>query len=216
MLMQQVVVPRAPKRSVIDNRPPLHEIGVLQRKKGYMDSAKQFTCTPKMTMYSAVFASPSRVRLAHESGLQCATPAYQYAAGKHGTVASLWAAHELGMEYSVAVMLGAAECNQRPDRVMQFLHAQNCPWDTTVPVAALQRGARQLGVALSEYTMAAAAANGRTAMCAYLRSKQCPWNAHASASAARGGHLDTCAGCFSMAVPELLVLTAEQQQKAAV
>jgi hypothetical protein len=151
----------------------------------------------------------------------------------------LWAAHELGMEYSVAVMLGAAECNQRPDGVMPFLHAQGCPWDTTVPVAAVQRGAfqmlcwliqrgcpctghivlraaaesgnialtswirRQLGVALSEYTMAAAAANGRTAMCAYLRSKQCPWNASASDAAARNGHVKTlhwlikrgCPGC---------------------
>jgi hypothetical protein len=122
MLMDQVVVARAPKRSAIENRPPLYVVGILQRvlsyagpghwlflstvcslwrdvycrvsdktllKKGYMDCAKQFTGTPKMTMYSAVFASPSRVRLAHESGLQCAIPAYQYAAGKHGTVAPM-------------------------------------------------------------------------------------------------------------------------------
>jgi hypothetical protein len=199
----------------------------IMQKKGYMDIKQQFTCVAQMTLYSAGFASPSRVRLANESGLQCTTTSYQYAAGKHATIASLAAAHEVGMEYQVALaaMLGAAECNQLP--VLQFVYVQGCPWDTTVLIAAVQSGLflmlcwllecgcpcteyialraaaetgnialtawlkQQLGVPFSEYTMAAAAAKGCTAMCAYLRAEQCPWGAYACDSAARNGSVDT-------------------------
>jgi hypothetical protein len=51
---------------------------------------------------SAVFEAPSRVRLAHAHGLDCATTAYERAAGMHADIATVAAAHELGMSYSDA------------------------------------------------------------------------------------------------------------------
>jgi hypothetical protein len=89
------------------------------------------TCAPHTTLYSTVFASSSRVKYAHASGVDCSTPRYQFAAGRHATVASLITASEVGMQYSVATMRGVADSSTLP--VMQFLHAQGCPWDEAVP-----------------------------------------------------------------------------------
>eukprot|EP00953_Heterococcus_sp_UTEX-ZZ885_P005095 3217-Heterococcus_DN1.PRE.1 len=99
---------------------------------------RPFTCTSRMTFYSLIFASPSRVKYAHAKGLRCTAQSYKFAAGQFGNILSLMAACELGMEYSVATMLGAAESNQLP--VVQFLHGQACPWDQTVSHAAARRG----------------------------------------------------------------------------
>jgi hypothetical protein len=79
-------------------------------------------CAQDATLYSSVFGSPSRVRYAHASGVDCSTVGYQFAAGRHATVASLITARELGMKYSLAVVKGVADSNTLP--VMQFLHAQ--------------------------------------------------------------------------------------------
>jgi hypothetical protein len=87
---------------------------------------KIITCVPQMTLYSAVFASPSRVQLAHTSGLSCNSAAYQYAAGKDADIATLATAHKLGMEYSEITMACAAQCNKLAE--VQYLHAQGCPW----------------------------------------------------------------------------------------
>jgi hypothetical protein len=62
-----------------------------------------------MTLLSAVFASPSRVRLAHARKFRCTTERYQCdaAAGMYADVATLKAARELGiMQYTPAVMVG--------------------------------------------------------------------------------------------------------------
>jgi hypothetical protein len=61
-----------------------------------------FPCVPQITLMSAVFEAPSRVRLAHAHGLDCATTAYERAAGMHADIATVAAAHELGMSYSDA------------------------------------------------------------------------------------------------------------------
>jgi hypothetical protein len=58
------------------------------------DSKRTITCFPQMTRCSSVFASPARVQLAHESGLDCSLVAYQRAAGQYADIASLAAAHE--------------------------------------------------------------------------------------------------------------------------
>jgi hypothetical protein len=75
---------------------------------------RPFTCTSRMTLYSSLFASPSRVKYAHANGLRCSAQGYKFAAGQFGIILSLMAACELGMEYSVATMMGAAESNQLP------------------------------------------------------------------------------------------------------
>jgi hypothetical protein len=126
----------------------------------------KFTCIPQMTLYSAVFASSSRVRLAHENGVNCSTTAYEHAAGKHGTVASLMAARELGMEFSAATMMGAAEGNQLP--VLQYLHAQKYPWHWTVPAAAARRGDLEMLRWLKE--QGCGWEDGKDILCAAVRS----------------------------------------------
>jgi hypothetical protein len=79
-------------------------------------------CVPQMTLYSAVFASPERVKLAHQRNLNNTADSYQHAAGKYGTWAKRVAARNLGMAFTEYTMFGAAECNQLP--VLQLLHAQ--------------------------------------------------------------------------------------------
>jgi hypothetical protein len=84
------------------------------------------TCIPQVTLYRSVFTSPSRVKLAHESGLDCTSEAYQRAAGKHADIAILARAHELGMQYTATTIYSAAECNKLAE--VQYLHWQGCPW----------------------------------------------------------------------------------------
>jgi hypothetical protein len=127
------------------------------------------TCVPQTTTFSAVFGSRSRVRLAHAHGPDCATKGYQRAAGMYADVATLKAARELGMRYTPETMKGAVRCNQLA--VVQFLHAEACPWDA---------------VAFS-----IAATRGHTDMCAYMHAEGCPWSGAACYQTAMNGHGST-------------------------
>jgi hypothetical protein len=136
----------------------------------------RITCIPQMTTFTAVFASSSRVRLAHARELRYRTAVCHHSAGMYGDVATLEAAHELGMQYTQAAMDGAARCNQLA--VMQFLRAQGCPW-----------GLRTFNLA---------AKRGNIDMCAYLFAEQCPWVkvlVRKPPSTVMSAH---CAGCKSM------------------
>jgi hypothetical protein len=95
-------------------------------------------CTPQMTLFSSVFAAPSRVQLAHEIGVDCRTRAYKRAAGKHADITTLVAAHSLGMDYTAAVIAGAAQCNKLA--TVQYLHGQSCPWAAGLLEEAARRG----------------------------------------------------------------------------
>jgi hypothetical protein len=75
-----------------------------------------------------VLASPSRVQLAHDSGLDCSSAAFQRAAGKHDDTATLAAAHELGMKFTSQIMAAAARCNKLAE--VQYLHSRGCPWSS--------------------------------------------------------------------------------------
>jgi hypothetical protein len=101
-------------------------------------------CVLQMTKYSSAFASPSRVKLAHASGLDCTalTETQQRAAGKYGDIATLAAAHNLGMEYTAAIVAGAAQCNKLAE--VQFLYSQGCPWCPYLLAEALQSGRYEL------------------------------------------------------------------------
>jgi hypothetical protein len=193
-----MVSTRAQKRSATDVSNPLHQPGILQRVLDYVGAAHwcfvaevsslwrvlyfRVACTethlvgcnyvpysPQTTKFSAVFASPSRVRHAAALGLHCTTAAYERAAGKYADIATLITAHELGMPYSDRAMLEAADFNDLA--VVQFLRAQGCALNTSM--------------------FTAAAARGDTAMCAYLHAEQCPWNTRACSAAARNGHAST-------------------------
>jgi hypothetical protein len=88
--------------------------------------ASIITCDHQMTLFSSIFASPSRVKLAHKSGLDCTSGAYQRAAGKHANTATLATAHELGMQCTADTMIVAAQSNKLAE--VQYLHDQGCPW----------------------------------------------------------------------------------------
>jgi hypothetical protein len=170
----------------------------LKKKSLYMQTA-DFTCVPQMTLYSSVFASPARVKYAHASGVSCSTADYQFAAGRHATVAALITAREVGMYYTVVVMVGVADCNTLP--VMQFLHAQGCHWDETVTSAAAASGAFQMlqwahehGCLWREYCILnEAASSGNVEMMAWV--KQQPGvvcNQDAMDTAAQKGRTAVC------------------------
>jgi hypothetical protein len=89
-----------------------------------------------------VFASPSKVQLAHENGLRCTSEAYQRAAGKHADIATLVAAHSLGVEYAPTTMTEAAHCNKLAE--VQYLHGQGCPWPVWLLEAAATKGFLEL------------------------------------------------------------------------
>jgi hypothetical protein len=99
-------------------------------------------CVPQMTLYSSVFSSPSRVKLAHANRLNCRLAAYKRAAGKYADIATLAAAHSLGMEYTAATMAEAAHCNKFA--VVQYLHDQGCPWPAWQLEGAAMKGHLEL------------------------------------------------------------------------
>jgi hypothetical protein len=123
---------------------------------------------------------------------------YRFAAGKYADVATLQAAHELGMEYdSAATIEGAVYCNELA--VVQFLRAQEGSWWTNhVYNIAARRGdmalcaylyANQCGWSLG--TCEAAASNGDSGLLRWLREHDCPWNEDSiSNDAAEGGSVD--------------------------
>jgi hypothetical protein len=160
---------RAQKHSAAQSGNPLYHSGILQHVLSYVGpghwfflaavnafwrglyskvTSRQmqsylhitdFTCVPKMTLSSAIFESSARVKLAHKNGADFSTEGFQLAAGRHGTATSLATARELGLEFTHSTMLAAAICNTLP--VLQFLHAQGCPWGIRISAAAARRGA---------------------------------------------------------------------------
>eukprot|EP00953_Heterococcus_sp_UTEX-ZZ885_P028802 15353-Heterococcus_DN1.PRE.2 len=134
---------------------------------------QKVACTAQMTLYSSVFASTSRVKLAHENGVGIAPrwTSLHPAAGKYATVATLELARELGMTYSLYTMIGAAESNQLP--VVQFLHEQGCAW--------------------SDEASTAAAGRGDIEMLHWMLEHGCEWEScDIACSAARSGSFDMC------------------------
>jgi hypothetical protein len=92
----------------------------------------------RQAILQRVFASPSRVWLAQAHGLCSTTEEYQCAAGIYADVATLEAAHDLGMPYTDSAMYGAVGCNTLA--VVQFLHAQGCTLDERMYEEAAERG----------------------------------------------------------------------------
>jgi hypothetical protein len=192
---------RAQKDSAADSSNPLQQAGILQRVLDYvgpghwcflaevsslwrnlytrvasrelqgMYSNNKVICCSQMTLCSAVFASPSRLRHAHAHKLRvsCKTIVYEHAAGAYADISTLQAARKLGMRYTEAAMFGAVRCNEVA--VVQFLHAQGCT----------------LSISLSNV----AATRGYIAMCSYLHAENCPWVTVTSELAARSSHCST-------------------------
>jgi hypothetical protein len=112
--------------------------GQLMTLRNESGSKSKITCVPQMTLYSSVFTSPSRVKLARESGLDCTSRPFAFAAGKHADVLALATAHEVGMQYTATTKYGAARCNKLAE--VQHLRSQGCPWHPKMLEHAAKRG----------------------------------------------------------------------------
>jgi hypothetical protein len=171
---------------------------------------KIITCVPQMTLYSAVFASSSRVQLAHESGLDCTSEAYHFAAGRHADIAALATAHKLGMDYTEEIVIGAAKGNKLAE--VQYLHRQGCPWPSQLLELAVMSGAFELvrwcyehccEFEIPEMASECAAASGNVELMAWiLQQPETPWvSSRAMAAAAAGGHTAMCQFLHSKQCP---------------
>eukprot|EP00953_Heterococcus_sp_UTEX-ZZ885_P007149 4348-Heterococcus_DN1.PRE.2 len=92
----------------------------------YDDDALLFIVTSETTLFSAVFASVSRVTLAHVCGLTFDSEELQRIAGRAANIPILRAACELGLALTGEVLAGAAEAASVP--TLQWLHTEEgCP-----------------------------------------------------------------------------------------
>jgi Ankyrin repeats (3 copies) len=158
------------------------------------------TCVSEMTLYSCLFKSPSRVKLAHESGLDNMSTAYLQAAGRHADVATLAAAHELGMQFTAVTMAAAALCNKVAE--VQYLHSQGCYWPSWLLAKVVSKGyfelmrwcyehcCRWIDVHVAPYY---AAQGGSIELMAWvLQLPGAKPSAEAISAAASRGHTDMC------------------------
>jgi hypothetical protein len=103
------------------------------------------------------------------------------------------------MEYSLTTMKGAAKCNKFA--VLQFLHAQGCPWDETVSAAAAESGDIEVLRWVHEhgckwddrYNLREAARSGSDEMTAWVKQQRGVVCCERAISAAAGkGHTAVC------------------------
>jgi hypothetical protein len=135
------------------------------------------TCTPRMTLYSAVFEFPACVRLARECGLRYNTD------GKGNT----WKLHRMAGRTAAVPALHAAIRLGLPIRTLNALKGAA----QSGSVAKLQWLRAEQGCNFEYGTMVAAANSGCTAVCEYLRSVNTPWSSAVVDCAAAAGHADT-------------------------
>jgi hypothetical protein len=85
------------------------------------------TCVSNLTRLSSAFTSQctSEARSRERPLFTSLTEARQRAAGTLADVATLAAAHDLDLEYTAAIMAGAAQCNKLAE--VLFLPNEGCP-----------------------------------------------------------------------------------------
>jgi hypothetical protein len=127
------------------------------------------TITARMTTYSAVFASASRVELASKCGLKLRSREkyLQRAAARYGDAETLITARKLGMPWSDGLINSIAEQGDLPK-----LQALDAKYKCRLPV---------------EIT-AFAASSGSVDMLKWLKQKGCAFSADTAREAALGGH----------------------------
>jgi hypothetical protein len=156
---------------------------------------------PEMTLWRAVFASASRVKLAHELGLRFddEDEKLQFYVGSLACIAVLVEAHRLGMPLSTDMLDGAA-CSGKLSTVIWLHKEHNCElndihetsrWCAGEGHVDVLRWLKQQGAEFNEGTMLSAAMYGQQATCAYLLSEGCSWHVNAVYAAAIMKHWDT-------------------------
>jgi hypothetical protein len=156
--------------------------------------AAETTCT----CYAAVFASASRVQLAHENGLPLnrANTTLQFIAGKHGSVSALVRAELLGLQLSDAVFTGAAEsgCLAEVDSLHSHtkraqLPERICDYAAKSGSAELMSWLKQQGCVMDADTCYWAAAGGHLPLLQFLYTHACVGDAATCNAAALRGDL---------------------------
>jgi hypothetical protein len=99
----------------------------------------------KCTSYEAAFASPSTVQLAHASGLHLASERWKLlrCAGR-ADIATLQAAHALGLLLLPPVLHGAAECADGLHKLIWLHKEQGCQLPADITVTAATTGCIQM------------------------------------------------------------------------
>jgi hypothetical protein len=146
------------------------------------------------TFHSAVFASPSRLRLAQACGLQLDAKDWRLrrSAGLLADIATLAAAQQLGLSLTDAVVRSAAETSLSK---LHWLHTeQHCSLPDDISVHAAKSGSiemlkwlQQRGCALDARSCEQAAKAGHLHVLMFLRSQGCPWNTKTCDAAASRG-----------------------------
>eukprot|EP00953_Heterococcus_sp_UTEX-ZZ885_P004770 3062-Heterococcus_DN1.PRE.2 len=155
------------------------------------------TVIQEETLFSAVFASASRVNLAFTHGLPFDDLSLQRIAGRVADIPVLQAARELGLAFTEELLVGAAEAALVPK--LQWLHiAQGCRLRQGLTCFAARSGSTSMlrclkehGCVYSTNTCEGAAAGGHQHVLQFLRDQGCEWDESACSAAAEHGHLST-------------------------
>jgi hypothetical protein len=114
---------------------------------------ENITCVSEMTLYSSVFASASRLRLAHNCSLDSRTLNYAYAAGACADFATLMAALELGAPWLAGILYGAAAVGSVSK--LAWLHTQqHCQLPADIGEYAAQGGSIEVLMWLKQHDIA--------------------------------------------------------------
>jgi hypothetical protein len=174
---------------------------------GYDCAALQHTATSQTTLYSSIFASASRVMLAFKCGLAFDTRKIQRIAGRTAALATLYAAHKLGLPLTSPVLVGAAVDASVPK--LEWLHVdQRRRLPDDISCYAARSGSVSTLVWLKKHgcryrssTCVGAAAGAHMDVLEYLRDERCAWDEDTCSAAAKNGHLTTLLWLFEQECP---------------
>eukprot|EP00953_Heterococcus_sp_UTEX-ZZ885_P015807 8906-Heterococcus_DN1.PRE.9 len=152
-----------------------------------------------MTSHGAVFAAPSRVLWAIDSGFSLKVDRWrvQHWAGWHANVETLIVLHEIyGMQWTEAVSRGAAESGD-VDKLRWLLDEQHCPQAEDICDHAAMSGNtealewfRERGCMFTANTCAKAVlVENDIEVLTYLHSAGCEWDESTMTNAARHGDI---------------------------
>jgi hypothetical protein len=155
------------------------------------------TITPQTTLGSAVFASASRVKLAHEHALSFSADTLKRVAGRTADIATLQVAHGLGLPWSSAFRTGVTESGSvikvrwLHTDLGECLHAMTCPHAARSGSIDVLRWLKEQGCNFGASTCKAAAARAHVHVLQFLHDEGCEWDKTACSAATRNGHLST-------------------------
>jgi hypothetical protein len=105
----------------------------------YGEQATLHLVTSQTTLCSAAFASASRVNLAYERGMPFGSRKLQCIAGRDADIPTLQALHELGLQLTDGVLIGAAEAASVP-KLQWLRNEQGCALPDDISFYAARSG----------------------------------------------------------------------------